>query len=68
MNLNILYEDDDIIVLNKEPGIVVHPRAGNHDNTIVNGLLFHCKNNLSEVGGNTPDAYISFRNNSFKIK
>ena len=51
MNLNILYEDDDIIVLNKEPGIVVHPGAGNHDNTIVNGLLFHCKNNLSEVGG-----------------
>ena len=52
MPLNILYEDDDIIVINKSPGVVVHPGAGNYEKTLVNGLLFHCKNNLSEVGGN----------------
>jgi 23S rRNA pseudouridine1911/1915/1917 synthase len=51
MHLDILYEDDDIIVINKAPGIVVHPGAGNFDKTIVNGLLFHCKNNLSGIGG-----------------
>ena len=49
--LNILYEDDDIIIINKSPGVVVHPGAGNYDNTIVNGLLFKYKNNLSSVGG-----------------
>jgi len=49
--LNILYEDDDIIVINKLPGVVVHPGAGNYEKTIVNGLLFHCKNKLSSVGG-----------------
>ena len=49
--LNILYDDDDIIVINKYPGIVVHPGAGNYENTIVNGLLFKYQNNLSSVGG-----------------
>ena len=49
--LDILFEDDDVIVINKSPGVVVHPGAGNYKNTLVNGLLFHCKNNLSEVGG-----------------
>jgi len=51
MNLDILHEDDDIIVINKAPGVVVHPGAGNYEKTIVNGLLFHSKNNLSEIGG-----------------
>ena len=51
MNLDILHEDDDIVVINKAPGVVVHPGAGNYDKTIVNGLLFHCKNNLSGIGG-----------------
>lgn len=49
--LDILFEDDDVIVINKSPGVVVHPGTGNYKNTLVNGLLFHCKNNLSEVGG-----------------
>ena len=49
--LNILYDDNDVIVINKSPGIVVHPGAGNYDNTIVNGLLFKYKNNLSSIGG-----------------
>ena len=49
--LDILYEDNDIVLINKSPNVVVHPGAGNYENTIVNGLLFHCKNNLSKVGG-----------------
>ena len=49
--LNILYDDEDIIVINKSPGVVVHPGAGNYDNTIVNGLLYKYKNNLSSIGG-----------------
>ena len=51
ISLNILYEDTDLILINKSPGVVVHPGAGNYDKTIVNGLLFHCKNNLSSIGG-----------------
>ena len=49
--LNILFEDNDIIIINKFPGIVVHPGAGNYENTIVNGLLYKYHNNLSSVGG-----------------
>jgi len=49
--LDILYIDDDIIVINKSPGVVVHPGAGNYSDTIVNGLLFKYKNNLSSIGG-----------------
>jgi len=49
--LEILYEDNDIIVINKFPGVVVHPGAGNYEKTIVNGLLYKYKNNLSSIGG-----------------
>ena len=49
--LDILYDDNDIIVINKFPGVVVHPGAGNYEKTIVNGLLFKFKNNLSSIGG-----------------
>ena len=49
--LNILYDDEDIIIINKSPGVVVHPGAGNYEKTIVNGLLYKYKNNLSSVGG-----------------
>ena len=49
--LNILYDDNDIVVINKVPGVVVHPGAGNYDKTIVNGLLFRYRNNLSSIGG-----------------
>ena len=49
--MDILYDDADIIVINKSPGVVVHPGAGNHEKTIVNGLIFKYKNNLSSVGG-----------------
>ena len=43
MNLDIVYEDDDVIVVNKANGVVVHPGAGNHSGTLVNGLLYHTK-------------------------
>jgi len=49
--LNILYDDKDIIIINKAPGTVVHPGAGNYEKTIVNGLLFLYKDKLSSVGG-----------------
>ena len=49
--LDVLYEDDDIIVLNKAHGMVVHPAAGNADGTLVNALLFHCKGQLAAVAG-----------------
>ena len=49
--LDILYDDDDIIIINKFAGVVVHPGAGNYENTIVNGLLYKYQNNLSSVGG-----------------
>lgn len=51
--LDIIFEDDDIIVLNKSAGVVVHPGAGNFDNTIVNGLVFHYGEGLSAQ--NTDD-------------
>jgi 23S rRNA pseudouridine1911/1915/1917 synthase len=49
--LNIIYEDDDLVVLNKAPGIVVHPAAGNEEHTLVNALLHHCRGKLSGIGG-----------------
>ncbi len=48
--LEILFEDDDLLVLNKPPGIVVHPGAGNQTHTLVNALLHHC-GSLSGIGG-----------------
>ena len=50
MDLDIVYEDDDVIVVNKQNGLVVHPAPGNYDNTLVNGLLYHSKN-LSTING-----------------
>lgn len=49
--LDIVYEDDDLIVVNKPVGMVVHPAAGNPDGTLVNALLWHCGASLSGVGG-----------------
>ncbi len=51
MPLDIVYEDEDVIVINKPAGLVVHPGAGNWEHTLVNVLLFHCKNSLSGIGG-----------------
>lgn len=49
--LDIIYEDNDIVVINKPKGMVVHPGNGNPDNTLVNAVLAHCKGSLSGIGG-----------------
>ncbi len=49
--LDILYEDDDLIVINKPVGMVVHPAPGNLTGTLVNALLYHCGNSLKGIGG-----------------
>jgi len=49
--LDILYEDDDVIVISKPSGLVVHPAAGNWTGTLVNALIYHCGDSLSGIGG-----------------
>ena len=49
--LNVLFEDSDLLVLNKPPGMVVHPGAGNYEHTLVNALLHHCAGQLSGIAG-----------------
>ncbi len=49
--LDVVYEDDYLLVVNKPKGMVVHPAAGNYDGTLVNALLYHCGDSLSGIGG-----------------
>lgn len=49
--LNIVYEDEDVVVVNKPVGMVVHPAAGHPDGTLVNALLYHCGDSLSGING-----------------
>jgi len=49
--LDILFEDDSLLVLNKPAGLVVHPAAGHEEHTLVNALLHHCRGSLSGIGG-----------------
>lgn len=49
--LDIVYEDDDLLVINKPVGMVVHPAVGNHTGTLVNALLYHCGDTLSGING-----------------
>ena len=49
--LDILYEDDDLLVVNKPKGMVVHPAAGHYSHTLVNAVLFHCRGQLSGING-----------------
>ena len=49
--LDILYEDEDVLVINKPKGMVVHPSAGHYSGTLVNAVLFHCKDSLSGING-----------------
>ncbi|MBO6772449.1 MAG: RluA family pseudouridine synthase [Thalassospira sp.] len=51
IKLDVLYEDDDLLVINKPAGMVVHPAAGNESGTLVNALLAHCGDSLSGIGG-----------------
>lgn len=49
--LDILYEDEDLLIVNKPKGMVVHPAAGHASGTLVNAIMFHCKDNLSGING-----------------
>ncbi len=49
--LDIVFEDDDLLVVNKPKGMVVHPAAGNYEGTLVNALMYHCKDSLSGING-----------------
>lgn len=49
--LDIVYEDHDLLVVNKPKGMVVHPAAGNYTGTLVNALLYHCGSSLSGING-----------------
>lgn len=49
--LDIVYEDNDLIIINKPQGMVVHPACGHHEDTLVNALLHHCEGNLSDING-----------------
>lgn len=49
--LDIIYEDNDVILINKPQNMVVHPASGNYEGTLVNALMFHCKDNLSGING-----------------
>jgi len=51
IELDIVYEDDDLLVVNKPKGMVVHPAPGNYSGTLVNALLFHCGESLSGING-----------------
>ena len=78
--LDILYEDDDLIIINKPQGMVVHPGAGHHDQTLVNALLSHCDGNLSDINGvirpgivhridkDTSGVMLAVKNNEMHIK
>lgn len=49
--IDILYEDEDILIVNKPKGMVVHPSAGHYSGTLVNALMYHCKDQLSGING-----------------
>ena len=49
--LDIVYEDDSLLIVNKPKGMVVHPAVGNYENTLVHGVLYHCKGRLSSING-----------------
>lgn len=57
--IEIIYEDDDIIVVNKPKGLVVHPANGNPDGTLVNAIMALCKDSLSGIGGELRPRYCS---------
>lgn len=77
--LDILYEDDDIVVINKGKGMVVHPAAGHYSGTLVNSLMYHCKDQLSGINGimrpgivhridmNTTGVLVTCKNNKSHI-
>ena len=63
--LDVVYEDEDVIVLNKPKGLVVHPAPGHADGTLVNALLHHCGDSLSGIGGEKRPGLIIAAKNDF---
>ena len=55
--LDILYEDDDLLVVNKPKGMVVHPSAGHYTGTLVNAIMYHCRDSLSGINGGDPPGH-----------
>ena len=53
IKLNVIYEDKDLLIINKPKGMVVHPGAGNYENTLVNALIYKYKNSLSDINGSS---------------
>lgn len=51
ISIDIVYEDDDVLIVNKPQNMVVHPAPGNYTGTLVNAILYHCKDNLSSING-----------------
>lgn len=51
MDLDILYEDEDVLIVNKPKGMIVHPAPGHPDHTLVNGVMYHCRGHLSGING-----------------
>lgn len=49
--IDVVYEDDDIMIINKQQDMVVHPAPGNYEGTLVNAIIYHCKDNLSSING-----------------
>lgn len=80
ISINVVYEDDDLIIINKDRGMVVHPAAGNPNGTLVNALLSHCRGRLSQINGvirpgivhridkNTTGLLVVAKNNSAHLK
>lgn len=78
--LDILYEDDDVLVVNKPKGMVVHPSAGHYTGTLVNAVMYHCQDSLSGINGeirpgivhridmDTTGALIVCKNDSAHVK
>lgn len=55
--LDILYEDKDLLIVNKPKGMVVHPAPGHPDGTLVNAIMYHCKESLSGINGRDPSGH-----------
>ena len=78
--LNIVFEDEDLIIINKPQGMVVHPACGHHEDTLVNALLHHCEGKLSDINGvirpgivhridkDTSGLMIAVKNNEMHMK
>ena len=58
--LDILYEDDDLLVVNKPKGMVVHPSAGHYSGTLVNAVMYHCRDSLSGINGEIRPGKLCF--------